>query len=110
MGFRQGAVLASCSFFLGVLFICFFIDYRILHQALTEDVIEDGFQFYATFFNAPPAIKALLHGFIGVGILGLVAKLHKWDESALFFDGSSLAAYIFAVSVYLAVTIPSLRT
>ncbi|KIL00768.1 hypothetical protein PAXRUDRAFT_821349 [Paxillus rubicundulus Ve08.2h10] len=110
MGFRQGAVLASCSFFLGVLFICFFVDYRILHQALTEDVVEDGFQFYATFFNAPPAIKALLHGFIGVGIVGLVAKLYKWDESALFFDGSSLVAYIFAVSVYLAVTIPSLRT
>jgi len=110
MGFRQGAVLASCSFFLGVLFICFFIDYRILHKELTQDVIEDGFQFYATFFNAPPAIKALLHGFIGVGIIGLIAKLHKWDEAALFFDGSSLAAYIFAVAVYLSVSIPSLRT
>lgn len=110
MGFRQGAVLASCSFFLGVLFICFFVDYRILHQPLTDDIIEDGFQFYATFFNAPPAIKALLHGFIGVGILGLVAKLHAWSDSAVLFDGSSLAAYIFAVAVYLSVTIPSLRT
>lgn len=110
MGFRQGAVLASCSFFLGVLFICFFVDYRILHQPLTDDIIEDGFQFYATFFNAPPAIKALLHGFIGVGILGLVAKLHAWNDSAVLFDGSSLAAYVFAVAVYLSVTIPSLRT
>jgi hypothetical protein len=110
MGFRQGAVLASCSFFLGVLFICFFVDYRILHQELTEEIVEDGFQFYATFFNAPPAIKAVLHGFMGVGILGLVAKLHKYDESAIFFDGSSLVAYIFAVAVYLAVTVPSLRT
>ncbi|KAI6164449.1 Shr3 amino acid permease chaperone [Pisolithus thermaeus] len=110
MGFRQGAVLASCSFFLGVLFICFFVDYRILHQPLTDDIIEDGFQFYATFFNAPPAIKALLHGFIGVGILGLVAKLHAWSDSAVLFDGSSLAAYVFAVAVYLSVTIPSLRT
>ncbi|KAL4062473.1 Shr3 amino acid permease chaperone [Scleroderma yunnanense] len=110
MGFRQGAVLASCSFFLGVLFICFFVDYRILHQQLTNDVIEDGFQFYATFFNAPPAIKALLHGFIGIGILGLIAKLHAWTESAVWFDGSSLAAYVFAVAVYLTVTIPGLRT
>jgi hypothetical protein len=41
----------------GVLFICFFVDYRILYQELTEDTIKDGFQFYATFFNAPPAIK-----------------------------------------------------
>jgi len=110
MGFKQGAVLASCSFFLGVLFICFFVDYRILYQELTEDTIKDGFQFYATFFNAPPAIKALLHAFIGVGLTGLVAKLLQWDESAIFFDGSSLAAYLFAVSVYLAVTIPCLRT
>ncbi|KAG2344106.1 hypothetical protein BDR05DRAFT_910796, partial [Suillus weaverae] len=110
MGFRQGAVLASCSFFLGVLFICFFVDYRILHQELTEEIIEDGFQFYATFFNAPPAIKAVLHGFMGVGIFGLVAKLHKYDESAIFFDGSSLVAYIFAIAVYLAVSVPSLRT
>jgi len=110
MGFRQGAILASCSFFLGVLFICYFVDYRILHQELTEQTIEDGFQFYATFFNAPPAIKALLHGFMGFGILGLVAKLQAWDESAIFFDGSSLAAYVFAISVYLAVTIPNLRT
>lgn len=110
MGFRQGAVLASCSFFLGVLFICFFVDYRILYQPLTDVIVEDGFQFYTTFFNAPPAIKALLHAFIGVGILGLVAKLNVWDESAILFDGSSLAAYIFAVAVYVAVTIPSLRT
>lgn len=43
----------------GVLFICYFVDYRILHQELTEEIIEDGFQFYATFFNAPPAIKVL---------------------------------------------------
>ncbi|OAX41387.1 hypothetical protein K503DRAFT_767731 [Rhizopogon vinicolor AM-OR11-026] len=110
MGFRQGAILASCSFFLGVLFICYCVDHRILHQELTEEIVEDGFQFYATFFNAPPAIKALLHGFIGFGILGLVAKLQKWDESAIFFDGSSLVAYIFGISVYLAVTIPNLRT
>ncbi|KAJ8591793.1 hypothetical protein M405DRAFT_813815 [Rhizopogon salebrosus TDB-379] len=110
MGFRQGAILASCSFFLGVLFICYFVDHRILHQELTDQTIEDGFQFYATFFNAPPAIKALLHGFMGFGILGLVAKLQVWDESAIFFDGSSLAAYVFAISVYLAVTVPNLRT
>ncbi|KAH7922580.1 hypothetical protein BV22DRAFT_1037301 [Leucogyrophana mollusca] len=110
MGFRQAAVLATCCFFLGVLFICFFIDFRILHQPLTEEIIEDGFHFYATFFNAPPAIKALLHGFMGVGILALVSKLVKWDESAIFFDGSSLAAYIFCISVYIGVSIPSLRT
>jgi hypothetical protein len=65
-----------------------------------------------------------------VGILGLVSKLHSWNESAVFFDGTSLgalffpslnylilclidvfepAAYVFGIVVYLSVTIPSLR-
>lgn len=58
--------------------------------------------------------------------MGLVAKFVQWNESAIFFDGSSLGkawprsrvvradcpqvAYIFAMSVYAAVTIPNLRT
>ncbi|GLB43449.1 putative ER membrane protein SH3 [Lyophyllum shimeji] len=110
MGFAQAAVLAPVSFFLGILFICFNVDHRILWGQLTNDVIDDGFQFYATFFNAPPAIKALLHGMIGVGLVGLISKLHKWDESAMFFDGSSLGAYVFSIAVYITVTIPALQT
>jgi hypothetical protein len=69
-----------------------------------------------------------LHGLIGVGLIGLISKLHKWDESAMFFDGSSLgeyhpslvnsrhfnvrasAAYVFAIAIYLTVIVPSLRT
>lgn len=31
-----------------------------------------------------------MHGVMGFGVLGLVFKLQKWDESALFFDGCSL--------------------
>ncbi|KAF9457195.1 Shr3 amino acid permease chaperone [Collybia nuda] len=110
MGFKQAAVLAPVSFFLGVFFICFNVDHRILWGQLTNDVVNDGFQFYTTFFNAPPAIKALLHGMVGVGLIGLLSKLHKWDDSAMFFDGSSLAAYVFSIAVYITVTIPALRT
>ncbi|PSR73796.1 hypothetical protein PHLCEN_2v10366 [Hermanssonia centrifuga] len=47
---------------------------------------------------------------MGVGIIGLAGKLHKWDDSAMFFDGSSLAAYIFAIAVYLSVGVPASRT
>lgn len=36
--------------------------------------------------------QALLHGMVGVGLIGFLAKLHKWTESAVFFDGSSLGA------------------
>ncbi|KAF9078107.1 Shr3 amino acid permease chaperone [Rhodocollybia butyracea] len=110
MTFKQAAVLAPVSFFLGILFICFNVDHKLLWGDLTESVISDGFSFYTTFFNSPPAIKALLHGMIGVGILGFIAKLNKWDDSAMFFDGSSLGVYIFAIAVYAAVIVPTLKT
>ncbi|KZP26659.1 hypothetical protein FIBSPDRAFT_854713 [Athelia psychrophila] len=110
MGFRGALVLAATSFFMGVQYICFNVDYRMLYQEVTEQAVTDGFQFYATFFNAPPAIRALLHGMIGVAFLALLAKIHAWDESAMFFDGSSLIGYIFALAVYATVCIPALRT
>jgi hypothetical protein len=110
MTFKQAAVLAPVSFFFGILFICFNVDHKLLWGELTDTVIADGFSFYTTFFNSPPAIKALLHGMIGVGILGLASKLHKWDDSAMFFDGSSLGVYIFAIAVYTAVIVPTLKT
>ncbi|OJT09653.1 hypothetical protein TRAPUB_13906 [Trametes pubescens] len=152
MGYRQAAVLTSVSFFLGVLFICLNVDYRILFTPLTESVVRDGLEFYTMFYNSPPAIKAsicalppavrpahsrsrslalpfarpptppaptptyvldtqgLLHSIVGVGLLGLLGKLHKWDDSAMFFDGSSLAAYIFSLAVYMTVGIPACRT
>jgi len=66
---------------------------------------------------------------VGVGLIGFLSKLHKWNESAMFFDGSSLgaffqfkflrthfqyplapAAYVFGIVVYLTVTINALRT
>ena len=36
---------------------------------------------------------------MGVGIIGLVGKIHKWDESAMFFDGSSLGESTCSVVV-----------
>ncbi|CUA70661.1 Rho GTPase-activating protein 21-B [Rhizoctonia solani] len=110
MGYRHAAVLSSVSFFLGILFICFNVDHKVLYAApLTDKIVDDGFEFYTTFYNAPGAVKALLHAMMGLGILGLVAKLHKWDESALFFDGTSLAAFMFGIILYAAVVIPALR-
>jgi hypothetical protein len=34
--------------------------------------------------------QALLHGLTGVGIIAIITKIHRWDESAMFFDGGSL--------------------
>ncbi|KAJ2915485.1 hypothetical protein MD484_g4959, partial [Candolleomyces efflorescens] len=109
MAFQSAAVLVPVSFFLGVLFICFNVDYRVLWGELTNEVINDGFQFYTTFFNAPPAIKGLLHGMMAVGLGACLFKLLSWTESAMFFDGSSLAVFLFAIVVYIAVVIPGLQ-
>ncbi|KAL1747889.1 Shr3 amino acid permease chaperone [Schizophyllum fasciatum] len=110
MGFKHAAVLAPVCFFLGVLFICFNMDYRILWGDVTsKEVQDDGIFFYTAFYNAQPAIKSLMHAMMGVSILGHVAKLHKWDDSAMFFDGSSLAAFIFAIAIYTTTILPMLR-
>lgn len=128
----------------GVLFICLSVDYRILY-AFDEQVAQDAMVFYATFFNAPVVIRvrptvassrsdasidemqSLLHGIMGLGVLGLVAKLHKWTDLAVYFDGTSLGAcvspglvlcclshsialFVFGIATYLSVTIPALRT
>jgi hypothetical protein len=45
------------SLLIGVLFICFNVDHRLLWAELTEESVNDGFQFYTTFYSAPPAIK-----------------------------------------------------
>lgn len=34
--------------------------------------------------------QALLHGLMGIGLVAIIAKIHRWDESAMLFDGGSL--------------------
>ena len=34
--------------------------------------------------------QALIHGLMGIGVAAIIAKIHRWDESAMFFDGGSL--------------------
>lgn len=66
---------------------------------------------------------------MGIGVACLLGKLHRWDESAVWFDGSSLgmdktdmkvdqgltvrwfrtAVFVCAIAVYLTVTIPALN-
>ncbi|KAH8832577.1 Shr3 amino acid permease chaperone, partial [Flagelloscypha sp. PMI_526] len=94
----------------GILFNCFNVDYSLLWGELNEEVKANGYQFYATFYSSPPAIKALLHGMIASGVLALIAKLYKWNDSAFFFDGTSIGAYVFALSVYVTVTVPGVRS
>lgn len=39
-------------------------------------------------------LQALMHAIMGVGIIGLVGKVARMDESAWFFDGSSLGTHM----------------
>ncbi|KAL6300034.1 Shr3 amino acid permease chaperone [Sparassis latifolia] len=111
MGYRQAAVLAADCFCLGVLFICFNVDYRVLFTPLTDDVVRDGFEFYKTFYNAPSGIKALLHAVMGVGALGLLGKLGKWTRARCSSTGPrSVLAWVCAIAVYLTVGVPATRT
>ena len=40
-----------------MLLACFTVDYRVLFEPLTEEIVQDGFQYYKTFYNAPLGIK-----------------------------------------------------
>lgn len=90
MGFRTGFVLVSVSFLYGVLFIASIYDFPLLYGEPTPSSFEAAERFYIGLYNGPTAISALLHGVIGFGVLALIAKLHRWTETAKWFDGFSL--------------------
>jgi hypothetical protein len=52
--YRATLILARHA---GVLLACFAVDYRVLFEPLTEEIVQDGFQYYKTFYNAPLGIK-----------------------------------------------------
>ena len=54
----QANIIICCN--LGILFVCFTVDHKLLFGALTEQAVEDGFFFYTTFYNSPPVIKVCL--------------------------------------------------
>jgi len=112
MGFRHGAVFSATSFFLGVLFIAFNVDRRILYTNGTPSELDyaDAVNFYKTFYEAPLAIKGLLHAVMGIGMSACLLKLSDWTQSAMFFDGSSAALFLVGIIIYFSVTLPCLQT
>ncbi|GAC97211.1 hypothetical protein PHSY_004796 [Pseudozyma hubeiensis SY62] len=110
MGFRSGFVISSTSFLFGVIFIASIYDFPLLYFSnLSDSAIEAAERFYLSVFNAPLAVTALLHGMMGLGVIGLIAKLHRWNEMAKYFDGGSLALFMGAICMYLGVAVPNLR-
>lgn len=110
MGFRSGFVISSTSFLFGVIFIASIYDFPLLYFSdLSDSAVEAAERFYLSLFNAPLAVTALLHGMMGLGVIGLIAKLHRWNEMAKYFDGGSLVLFIGSICMYLGVSVPNLR-
>ncbi|TKY85029.1 hypothetical protein EX895_006109 [Sporisorium graminicola] len=110
MGFRSGFVISSTSFLFGVIFIASIYDFPLLYFSnLADSSVEAAERFYLSLYHAPLAVSALLHGMMGLGVIGLIAKLHRWNEMAKYFDGGSLALFVGAICMYLGVSVPNLR-
>ncbi|KAK8844753.1 hypothetical protein IAR55_006603 [Kwoniella newhampshirensis] len=110
MAFYQSVVLGSCSFLLGMVFVCQVVDIPLLYVPVTKQALENAYSFYEMWYEAPGAIKALFHVALGLPMIILLVKLHRWNESAMFFDGSSVAMHLATIVLYLTVHIQSLRT
>lgn len=91
MGFRTGFVLSSCAFLFGALFIASIYDFPLLYYKPWDETAPARAEaFYLSLHQGPTAITALLHGMIALGIVGLLAKLHRWTDTAMWFDGAGL--------------------
>jgi hypothetical protein len=99
MGFLQSTILGSVSFLLGIVFVCQIPDIPLLYRSLTPDALDNAYTFYLMWFDAPRAVKAVLHAALGLPLLPLIAKLNGWSESAVFFDGSSLGECLFYFAI-----------
>ena len=109
MAFLQSIILGSTSFLLGLVFVCQIIDIPLLyHTHLTEASLESAYAFYTMWYDAPKAVKALLHTALGIPLLAIVSKLHGWSESAVFFDGSCLVLHMASIVIYLTIHVPNL--
>ncbi|ORY26496.1 Shr3 amino acid permease chaperone [Naematelia encephala] len=110
MGFSSSIVLGSCSFILGVIFVCQVVDIPLLYMPVTQQAIDNAYTFYGIWWEAPGAVKALFHVALALPMVACLVKLHRWTESAMFFDGSSIALQLATIILYLTVHIQSLRT
>ncbi|KAL9934341.1 hypothetical protein V8E36_006855 [Tilletia maclaganii] len=109
MGFRAGFVLSSTFFLYGVLFLCSIVDFPLVYYPWQAKAANEAETFYLSFFRAPGAVHALLHGMIALGMIGLLAKLHRYTENAKYYDGGSLVLFVAALCMYLGVVMPNVR-
>ncbi|WFD35860.1 Protein csh3 [Malassezia cuniculi] len=98
MGFRTGVIFAASTF-----------DTPLLFTKFTEEQVIRAENFYVSIYNAPRGIPSCLHGVIGLGIIGIASKLHRWTETDLYFGLGSMILFVGATIMYIAVIWPNLR-
>jgi len=110
MAFAQSVVLGSSAFLLGMVFVCQVVDIPLLYIPVTQQALDNAYTFYEIWFEAPGAVKALFHVALGLPMVALLVKMHKWSESAMFFDGTSIVLHLITIIMYITVHISALRT
>ena len=85
-------------------------DYPLLfYGSATEAQVEKSEHFYLSIYHGSTTIKALLHGAMGIAVLGMAAKLHRWSDNDKYFGTCSIVLYVAALCMYAAVTVPNIR-
>ncbi|KAL4402278.1 Protein Csh3 [Malassezia pachydermatis] len=85
-------------------------DYPLLfHGAFGKEEVRNAIDFYLSIYSAPLSVKALIHAIIGLGMIGIVAKIVRWQENDKYFGSISLLLYFVSVLMYIGVNIPNMR-
>ncbi|GAA5854549.1 hypothetical protein JCM8547_004880 [Rhodosporidiobolus lusitaniae] len=112
MVFLTASALVSSCFLIGVLFTSLLWDSTVLYgltAPISHAQIEAVELYYLTWWNGAMAVKIFLHVVMLVLFLSLVAKWARKSETAYYFTGASIVMLILTASLYIVITIPSVR-
>lgn len=109
-GQRALHVWYACYLRQGLLYIASSYDYPILfHGAFGPEQVERSVDFYLSVYDAPLSVKALIHAVMGLGLVGIVTKIVRWQENDKYFGSASLALYFGSILMYISISIPNMR-
>ncbi|BGP12520.1 hypothetical protein JCM10213v2_000437 [Rhodosporidiobolus nylandii] len=102
----------TSSFLIGVLFTSLLWDSTVLYglkEPISKFQIEAVETYYLSWWNGAMAVKIFLHVVMLVLFLSLVAKWARRSETAYYFTGASILFLLLTASLYIVITLPSLR-
>jgi len=109
MAVKRGVVVVTTGFLMGALFLGLPTFSSVLFESSTPAANERLERYFARWWEAPVAVKALLHADMVLGLIALCLKFAEWSDVAFYFDGMSILAFVVCVSLYVGVLVPGLR-